>query len=112
MTLTAKYTLGIKRYLEGATDAHGEPVEGWEPAEDVRVFAVAPASSNEPSESGRDVVITGLTILAPLDVVIGAKDRAVWNDVEYTVEGDVADWSNGPFNFKPGLQFNLKRVDG
>lgn len=112
MTLTAKHTLGIKRYLEGAEDAHGNPVEGWEPAEYVKVFAVAPTSSQEPSESGRDAVITGLTVLAPVDVVIDAKDRVLWNGIEYTVEGDVADWTTGPFNFKPGIQFNLKRVDG
>lgn len=112
VTLTAKYTLGIKRYEEGATDAHGNPVESWGSVENVAVYAVAPSFSNEPPESGRDAVITGLSVLAPTDVVIGAKDRAVWNSEEYTVEGDLGDWTTGPFSFKPGIQFALKKVNG
>lgn len=112
MTLTAKYTLGIKRYQEGAEDAHGNPVESWGSVEDVAVYAVAPSFSNEPDQSGRDSVITGLSILAPLSVVIGAKDRAVWKSDEYTIEGELADWTYGPFSFKPGVQFSLKKVNG
>jgi head-tail adaptor len=112
MTLKAKYQLGIKRYQEGATDAHGNPVESWGSVENVAVYAVAPSFSNEPAGSGRDAVITGLSVLAPLGTDIDAKDRAVWNSEEYTIEGDLADWTNGPFDFEPGIQFNLKKVDG
>lgn len=112
MTLVATYPLGIKRYQEGATDAHGNPVESWSAPETVDVFAVAPTASSEPFQAGRDAVITGLSVLAPLGVVLDPRDRAVWHGQEYAIEGEPADWSNGPFSFKPGLQFNLKKVDG
>lgn len=112
MNLKAKYKLGVKRYLEGSTDAHGNPVEGWGPVEYLDVYAIAPTSSAEPAASGREAVITGLSVLAPVGVQIDAKDRAVIGDKEYTIEGDLADWNTGPFDFKPGVQINLKRVDG
>ena len=112
MNLKAKYQLGIKRYQEGAEDAHGNPVEGWGSVEYVDVYSIAPTSSTEPSSTGREAVITGLSVLAPVGTDIDAKDRAVWRDEEYTIEGDLADWTIGPFSFKPGVQFNLKKVDG
>jgi len=112
MSLRAKYKLGIKRYLEGAEDAHGNPIEGWGDVELVDVYAIAPTSSQEPSEAGRAAVIDGLSVLAPDDYGIDAKDRAVYQGPEYTVEGNVANWNEGAFAFKPGYQFNLKKVDG
>jgi hypothetical protein len=112
VSLRAKYKLGIKRYLEGAEDAHGNPVEGWGPVEYVDVFAIAPTSSQEPSEPGRAAIIDGLTVLAPDDYGITARDVAVYRDSEYSIEGNVADWNTGAFSFKPGYQFNLKKVEG
>jgi len=112
MNLKAKHKLGIKRYLEGATDAHGNPVEGWGPVEYVDVYAIAPTSSTEPFSSGREAVITGLTVLAPPGLELSAKDRAVIGDEEYTIEGNLADWNTGPFSFKPGVSINLKKVEG
>lgn len=112
MTLRAKYKLGIKRYLEGAEDAHGNPVEGWGDVELVDVYAIAPTSSTEPSEAGRGAIIDGLTVLAPDDYDIDARDRAVYRGSEYSIEGNLADWNTGAFSFKPGYQFNLKKVEG
>lgn len=112
MTFTAKYTLGIKQYQEGATDAHGNPVESWGSVTNVQVFSVAPTTSSEPFQSGREAIVTGLSVLAPTSVSVGPKDRVVWNSEEYTIEGELADWTKGPFSFQPGIQINLKKVDG
>lgn len=112
MNLTANYQLGIKRYQEGVTDAHGNPVESWSAPETVDVFAVAPTSSTEPPASGREAVISGLSVLAPVGVLVAPRDRAVWNGEEYSIEGELADWTTGPFGFLPGVQFNLRRVEG
>lgn len=112
MTLRPKYKLGIKRYQEGAEDAHGNPVEAWGVPELVDVYAIAPTSSTEPSEPGRAAVIDGLSVLAPDDFEIDAKDRAVYKGSEYSIEGNLANWNEGPFSFQPGFQFNLKKVEG
>jgi hypothetical protein len=110
--MKAKHTIGIKRYLEGAEDAHGNPIEGWGPEEPVKVFAIVPTSSVEPTAVGREAVITGLSILAPSSVQVSHKDRILIGSEEFTIEGEVADWTRGPFSFKPGIQFALKRVEG
>ncbi|TKT03442.1 hypothetical protein [Streptomyces lasalocidi] len=112
MTLKAKWSIGIKRYQTGAEDAHGNPVESWGPTELVDVYAIAPTSSTEPSVPGREAVIDGLAVLSPKDYGITAQDRAVIGDDEYTIEGSLANWNLGPFEFKPGFQFILKKVNG
>lgn len=112
MRLKAKYKLGIKRYEEGAEDPYGVPTESWGPVELVDVYAIAPASSTEPFSPGREAVIDALTVLAPDDYGIQARDRAVYQGDEYSIEGNVADWNTGPFGFTPGFQFSLKKVDG
>ncbi|MET7741982.1 hypothetical protein [Streptomyces sp. NPDC005385] len=112
MALKAKYLLGIKRYEEGASDAHGNPVESWAPVVFVKAYAIAPTSSVEPPEPGRAAVIDSLSVLLPDDVEIEAKDRAVYGGSEYTIEGNLANWNVGPFDFKPGFQLNLKKVSG
>lgn len=112
MDLALTQTIGVKKYAEGATDAHGNNVGGWSQPIYVGVYSIAPTASNEPYEAGREAVITGLTVLAPSGTKVSRLDRVIVAGEEYTVEGEIANWDMGPFGFTPGISFNLKRVEG
>lgn len=112
MNLPTPYEVGIKRHVAGAKDAHGNKSESWLDPEFVRVYSIAPTSSQEPPEAGRGAVITNITVLAPPTVTVDRLDRIVIGEDEYTVEGEVGNWNQGPFGFTPGISITLKRVSG
>lgn len=112
MTFPTPFTIGVKRYQEGAVDRYNNPTTSWLSAVAVLVYSIAPTSSDEPFEAGRNAVITGLSVLAPVGTVIGPKDRVVIDSVEYVVDGAIADWSKGPFAWSPGIEIKLKKVTG
>lgn len=115
--MRAALTVGHRVYTPGATDAHGNAADAWAPAVDLKVFGVAPRSSDEPN-AGRDEVVTGLSVLAPAGTVVGPLDLLVLGDDlpawsgEWKVVGDLADWTRGPFGFKPGVVIHLTRAEG
>jgi hypothetical protein len=115
MTATP-YVIGLKKYQAGATDRYNKPTDSWLDPVDLHVYNVSPLSSTEPFEVGRNAVITGLQVLAPVGTEIDRKDRVVWNGEEYAVDGEVADWSVSPFNtgllWDAGIEITLKRVEG
>lgn len=112
MSLPTLYSIGVKRLVKGQTDAHGNVTESFSDPVSVPVYSIAPTTSDEPYEAGREAVVTGLSVLAPIDTNITAYDRVVWDGEEYTVEGDIADWSKGPFGWDAGIAIQLKRVEG
>lgn len=109
--MKAVYTVGHKVYTPGAKDAHGNPVEAWADPVDLDVYAIAPATSQEPG-ADRLAVTTGLSLLVPLGAVVGPHDRFLIDGVEWKVEGDVADWSRNPFGYDAGLSVSLTREEG
>lgn len=112
MTYPTPFTIGVKRHVAGSADRYNNPADSWSAPVDVLVYGIAPTSSAEPFESGRNAVVTGKTVLAPVGTVIGAKDRVVIDSEEYEVDGDISDWSDGPFSWSPGIEIKLKRVKG
>lgn len=109
--MTPVYTVGVRAYVEGATDAHGNPIDSWAAPVDIDVYAVAPRTSSEP-DPARSEVVVGLQVMAPPGTTVDHRSRVVVDGVEYEVEGDVADWTRGPFGFAPGVLINLKRTGG
>lgn len=110
------FVIGLKRYQAGAVDRYNNPTDSWLSAVNITVYSIAPTSSVEPFEAGRNAVITGLQVLAPIGTVVGRKDRVVVDGEDYTVEGEIADWSKSPFNTgvltAAGIEIHLKRVEG
>lgn len=102
--------VGHEVYQAGAEDPHGNPVDSWSAAVDVSVFGYGPRT--ESTEPGGTQVIVGLQVFAPKGLAVSSKDRFVIDSLTYTVEGEIGDWTNGPFGFEPGISFNLKRVEG
>lgn len=111
MNLPTPYTVGVRAYIPGLIDAHGNEVSGWADPVEISVYAIAPRTSNEP-EPGRMEVYVGKSILAPPSANIGPHDHVVIDGVEYEVEGEVGDWNTGPFSWSPGISINLSRVEG
>lgn len=112
MTLVAYYEIGLRKWQEGVEDAHGNRTDGYADPVNYKVYSIAPGTSNEPFESGRSHVITGLTVLAPAGIPVESNDLVIVDDEEYTVEGEIANWNRGPFQWQPGIQINLRRVEG
>lgn len=111
--LPTPITIGVKTYIENSFDIYNNQSKEWETAVDVLVYSIAPTSTDEPSEAGRSsAVVTGLTVLAPVGTVIGPKDIVIIDGDEYQVDGDISDWSKGPFSWSPGIEIKLKRARG
>lgn len=105
--------IGHEVYSESATvDAHGNEVEDWADAVEVKVFGWEPPKSTEPAVAGHDRVIVDILLYAPRSMNVGPHDRVILAGKRYEVIGDPGDPNNNPW-FVPGLvTINLKRVEG
>lgn len=104
-------TVTVRHRTQGPDDRYGNPTWTWADL-DVDGCAVAPRSSAEPAQVGRQAVITGLTVYLPTGTEIGPHDRVLVRDIEYEVEGEPGDWRN-PYSIRrPGIEVALTRVAG
>lgn len=97
-------------YQPGAKNSHNNPVDAWAAPVVLSVFGYGPREDS--TEPGGTQVIVGLEVYAPKTSTVGAKDRLIVDGHRYEVDGEIADWTNGPFGYKPGIVINLKRVEG
>lgn len=95
-------------------DRYGNAAEGYGDPVTVGVYAVAPKQSTEPDETGRRSVLTGLTVYAPDELVISARDRVIVRGEQYEVHGEPGYWQPNPhIAFDGGgVQFDLERSEG
>lgn len=98
-------------YQAGATDAHGNPAEGWATAISKDVWAFDPGSSSEPRE-GQNRVIVEPTLYMPSTVVFGHRDRVTARGLLYEVEGVTREWVHPSDATRRGNVCTLRRVDG
>lgn len=106
------YTVQRLPYVEGATDAHGNPVESWGAPEDVAVYGWAAPNSTEPKLAGHDRVVVDVEVYAPTSFA-GPRDKVTLPAGKtYRVEGEPEDYNHGPFGWQPGYVVNLSRVEG
>lgn len=121
--MIAKYTIGHRVYTSSGEDDMGNETKSWANPVDLKVFFVAPTASladSEPSEPSRTAVVTGLSVGVPRGAVLDAHDRYVLGDAwppymrgEWEQEGEVADYTHGPFSNRVGqLVLNLRRTKG
>lgn len=103
-------TIGQEIYQAGVEDPHGNPEDSWASPVDVGVYGYGPRFAS--TEPGGTQVIVGLTVYGPKSLQVGSRDRFIVNGLRYDVDGELGDWTNGPFGFAPGIEFNLKRVEG
>lgn len=106
------FTVGVRAFLPGAEDEHGNPIEDWAPATPHKVYGWSAPSSTEPKMAGHDRVIVDVELLAPEGFPAKPRDLVVLDGVEFQVLGYAEDFNHGPFGFRPGLVVNLQRVEG
>lgn len=96
------------------TDRYGNQVFDWDNAtrSEVSGCGVAPRTSDEETETGRQGVIVGITVYVPAGTDISAHDRMEVRGEVYEVAGEVADWRSPFTGWAPGLVVNLRRVEG
>lgn len=97
-------------YQPGEKNAHNNPVDAWADAVDLAVFGYGPRQDS--TEPGGTQVIVGLEVYAPKTSAVAPNDRLIVDGHRYEVDGEIADWTNGPYGYKPGIVINLKLVEG
>lgn len=106
--------LTVRRRVVGELDRYRQPTYTYVD-EVVRVYAVTPKQSVEPDEDGRRAVISGLQVLAHVDLVLGPHDRVVVDGKVYEVEGEPATYKDSPVRVGLNLEgkvINLERSAG
>jgi hypothetical protein len=109
------HTVTVRRFEAGAEDAHGNPVDAWSATElSLPAHFVAPATSAEPNRQNRDLLTTDKTVGAPKHANLpGPRDLVSWGGEDYRVEGEVADYTFGPWsNPAAGVTFLIRKVAG
>ena len=121
MAIPTPHTLSVRQYVEGATDAHGNPVDDWADPVEWPVHGVAPGASEEPRKPNRDLSEVLWTVYAPANELAPGYRGQVslpWEDVGgeplwYDAEGVPDDWSKGPWLFPDaGVVVELRRAEG
>lgn len=83
----------------------------------VRVYGIAPSSSDEPEERNRAAVITAWDIYAPPGTRVGPRDIVRLPDVEgdLQVKGEPAIWETNPYGTPMGnigVVLKVEKADG
>ncbi|OBG32419.1 hypothetical protein [Mycolicibacter heraklionensis] len=95
-TQTGENALGQPIYADSVTSV---AVYGWQPSSEMERHTAALA--------GRTV--SDLKLLSPTGD-FKSSDAVVINGVTYEVDGEVEDFTKGPFGFNPGFAVGLRRV--
>ena len=95
-------------------DRYGNLVPDWDNPDrlDIPDCGVAPRTSDEETEQGRQGVIVGITVYAPPGTDILPSDRMEVRGEVWEVVGEVADWRSPYTGWHPGIVVNLRRVEG
>ena len=108
------YGVTVTIVRSSGTDAYGDPVTGTTTRIDIPLCAVAPRTSTEPTERGRQGVIVGKTVYLPDDApaVPLFTDQLEIAGVLYNIEGEPGEWVNPLTGWKPGTEVAIKRAAG
>lgn len=113
MPLPLPHSIGVRHFIPGEEDAHGNPVDFWSPPVERAVHGLAPGVQDVPSNPNRDLSIIEWTVYAPAGFQIDDRDIVVIGGKEFTVEGHVKDYTLGPWdNPVAGVTFELRRAEG
>lgn len=106
------WTVDVLHPLEGQ-DEYGNDLDGHDYAnpDTQRVYGWSPAGTSEQG-GWRTQVTADLQVYAPPGFRCGPQDLVVVDGVRYHVEGDLEDYTHGPFGWTPGVRVNLSKVTG
>lgn len=93
-----RFTLQWRRLIEGAKDAHGNPVDAWDDPIDWPVHGYAPGANELQPGGNRDLSMVKLSVYAPAtEPFPRERDKVIVDGAEYMVHGRPEDWSHGPW---------------
>lgn len=95
------------------TDRYGNDTPG--PYTAVATYegcAIAPRRSSEETTAGRQGVIVGLTVYLSSDAAVGPHDRLEVRGDMFEVDGEVGVWRSPFTGWAPGVEVNVRRVEG
>lgn len=110
-----RWTFQVKRYVAGATDPLGNPVDSWGDPESLPAHGIQPGAMNEPGEPGRNADEVLWSVLAPAGTVVGVRDKVILPGIadEFDVIGHPKDYTMGPWlNEVAGVVIEVGRVNG
>jgi len=95
-------------------DRYGNLVPDWDNPDRLNISdcGVAPRTSDEETEQGRQGVIVGIAVYAPAGADILPSDRVEVRGQVWEVVGEVADWRSPFTGWNPGIVVNLRRMEG
>jgi hypothetical protein len=93
-------------------DDNGDPIEGEASRLTIDGCAVAPRSSSDITDRGRQGVIVGLSLFAPYGADITHGDRVEVDGVPYEVDGEAGSWKNPFTEWEAGVEVALRRAAG
>lgn len=100
------------RRSPGGRDSFGDRIPGTESRTDIPGCALAPRADPEPTERGRNGVIVGLTLYAPLGTDLLHADRIEFDGTAYEIDGEPGRWVNPWVPTHGGVEAALKRAAG
>lgn len=91
-----------------------ETLSDWDDADELEIkgVAIAPTSSVEVDEAGRQMVVTGMSIYGAIDADIAAEDRVQARSGLWDIKGEYLAWKNPFTGWEPGAQASIKKVTG
>lgn len=107
-------TVTIVRKSPGGTDTYGDPIAGTVTRIDIPLCGVAPRTSTEPTERGRQGVIVGKSVYLPdnASTIPLFTDQLEIAGVLYDIEGEPGDWTNPLTGWHPGTEIAIRRAAG
>lgn len=95
-------------------DRYGNLVPDWSDPNrlDIPGCGVAPRTTTEEAEQGRQGVVVGIAVYAPTGTDITPHDRMEVRGEVWEVVGEVADWRSPFTGWHPGIVVNLTRMEG
>lgn len=111
--MNTPYEVDVLHLVEGIDDYGNDLTYHDEDNPDTQpVFGWYPGTTEE-VEGRRSTVVADRRLLAPDGFRCGPQDRVRFPDGQvFTVEGEIEDFTRGPFGWRPGVRVNLRRVTG
>jgi uncharacterized Zn-binding protein involved in type VI secretion len=98
--------------VQGAEDAHGNPIVTFADAVTVEGCGFAPGGSQELYGPGRNPVTSVPQLYCPPGTVVTSRSRVTVRGKLYQVDGDPAEWRSPFTGWEPGVVVTLERTDG
>jgi hypothetical protein len=110
VTVAYGETIAVKRKTASGKNMVGDPVYVMTVVA-VPGCVVWPRASSENAQ-GQDLIVTGLTLLAPYEADITATDTVTVRGEDYSVVGDPARFASPFTNLQAGVEIQLLKVTG